>query len=201
MLENYKIRVNNESESKEAQELFEKLGYEIEVFIPIGFPRWLVTTDCGEDYWYSTGFDLCAELSGFKELTLPQLRELVSKSKNEQVLISGADALRSLADGKEVEFKHDTQGWVPCLGLNIEQVVGGLYQLRLKPRTKKIELEIPEPFEPKVGEKYWYLKPNAKDGFDWALYHGDSTDFNQLGAWRTEEEIKQVVAALRGALK
>ncbi|QUV69012.1 hypothetical protein [Acinetobacter baumannii] len=82
-MDNYKIKVKDEAESKEAQELFEKLGYKIEVFIPAGFPRWVATTDSGEDYWYSTGFDFVSELVGFKELNLPQLRDLVVLKRND----------------------------------------------------------------------------------------------------------------------
>lgn len=82
-MDNYKIKVNDEAESKEAQELFEELGYKIEVFVPAGFPRWVATTDSGEDYWYSTGFDFIAGLSKFKELNLPQLRDLVVLKRND----------------------------------------------------------------------------------------------------------------------
>lgn len=120
----------------------------------------------------------------------------------EQGLISGADALRALADGKEVEFLHDSHGWVSALGLNIEQVIGGLFKLRLKPRTIKIEIEIPAPFEPKEGEKYYFLSSNGH-GYDGADYSNDDLDKEYLmfGAWRTEEEIKKVVAAWRGGIK
>lgn len=82
-MDNYKIKVKDEAESKEAQELFEELGYKIEVFVPAGFPRWVATTDSGEDYWYSTGFDFIAGLSKFKELNLPQLRDLVVLKRND----------------------------------------------------------------------------------------------------------------------
>ena len=97
MLGNYKIRVNNESESKEAQDLFEQLGF-----------TWAGDYPENGD-WYS---HLYAEKSScchlpiivwnglgdkFKELTIPELRDLVSKSKpTEQALITGADALRAL---------------------------------------------------------------------------------------------------------
>ncbi|MBJ9903167.1 hypothetical protein [Acinetobacter bereziniae] len=53
-------------------------------------------------------------------------------------LIDGKAALIALANGEEVEFKHDAHGWVTCLGLNIEQVIHGMYQLRLKPRIISI---------------------------------------------------------------
>ena len=33
------------------------------------------------------------------------------------------------------------------------------------------------------------------------FYFGEDESEHQFGAWRTEEEIKQVVAALRGGIK
>ena len=78
-MEKYKIKVNNKAESKEAQVLLEKLGYKPECFYSNErFPRWVETTDAGEEYWYSTGSPLGTSLNGFKELTLPQLRDLVA---------------------------------------------------------------------------------------------------------------------------
>lgn len=254
VMENYKIRVNNESESKEAQELFFELGYswpstgknvQSQFFFLIAYSdgdlNWNTRSQFGTD--------------DSKELTLPQLRDLVVLKRNdvkdtthrdkrdesiyltsdkviyywqgewcksainksndhenyiansltpitqpqEPALISGAEALRALADGKEVEFKHDTQGWVPCLGLNIERVLGGWHQMRLKPQTIKLELELPKPFEPEEGEKYWWINPNAKLGYEWDTNDLERTDFNRIAmsVWRTEDEIKQVVEQLR----
>ncbi|MGN7598583.1 hypothetical protein ACTJLY_15785 [Acinetobacter baumannii] len=202
-MDNYKIKVNDEAESKEAQELFFELGYvwaDTKCQTPMKF-----TTSC-----IYSGFEdgeLCRdyydENPDHQELTIPQLRDLVVLKRNDvkdathedqygdkwlylderhyvylndqwdlpigefleryelkpilpvkkqdPALISGADALRALADGKEVEFKHDTQGWVTCLGLNIERVLGGWHQMRLKPQTIKVELEIPAPYKAKIG--------------------------------------------------
>ena len=57
---------------------------------------------CGADGYCSDNFSD----SGSCELTLPQLRDLVAKSKpTEQGLIGGADALRALADGEFVGFE------------------------------------------------------------------------------------------------
>lgn len=255
MLENYKIKVKDESESKEAQELFFELGYEKSKQC-----NWLVAsciqflaTDgdflhCWDDEKFGGNrFESLAH----KELTLPQIRDLVVLKRNDvkdanyksatdfyyitvdnryyfwngsswclfsadfisglspiidnqinqdPALISGADALRALADGKEVEFKHDTQGWVPCLGLNIEQVVGGLFQLRIKPQTIKLELELPKPFKPnKAGEKYYFIHLDNDNGYSFNYFESKEADacWMQCGAWRTEDEIKQVVEQLR----
>ena len=151
-MNNYKIKVNNEAESKEAQDLFEQLGF-----------KW-AGDHPGNGDWYSHLYaenSICCYLSPyvwgglvdrFKEITLSQLRDLVVlhrkdvkdathtdgerkgflssdgveyfwnaydlewfkakqmtfayekfKPIQEQGLISGADALRALADGKEVQ--------------------------------------------------------------------------------------------------
>ncbi|MBD0440600.1 hypothetical protein HPJ17_06665 [Acinetobacter baumannii] len=70
---------------------------------------------------------------------------------------------------------------------------------RIKPKTILINgIEVPAPFMPKEGDTFYYLNDGEECGYikcehDWAF---DPKDLN-FGAWRTEEEIKQVVAALR----
>lgn len=201
-MENYKIKVNNEAESREAQKLFFQLGYE-----------WY---GCGAAYNQIDGFKFITAYAdemrlamgwgedADKELTLHQLRDLVAQRKNEQGLISGADALRALAENKNVQCsiagKND---WtVDILTITPYYFIGmgsGQFQFRLKPSTIKIELEIPAPFEPKVGEKYWFIADYVSSGYSDTQ---EGTGINSsIGKWRTEEEIKQVVAALRGGIK
>ncbi|KMV07856.1 putative aB1gp47 [Acinetobacter baumannii] len=249
-MDNYKIKVNDEAESKEAQELFFELGYvwaDTKCQTPMKF-----TTSC-----IYSGFEdgeLCRdyydENPDHQELTIPQLRDLVVLKRNDvkdathedqygdkwlylderhyvylndqwdlpigefleryelkpilpvkkqdPALISGADALRALADGKEVEFKHDTQGWVTCLGLNIERVLGGWHQMRLKPQTIKLELELPKPFEPEEDCHVYILDDGKTDGYRRYSYEVHVDKGNTfIGIWRTEDEIKQVVEQLR----
>lgn len=142
----------------------------------------------------------------FQELTLPQLRDLVAQSKNEQGLISGVDALRALADGKEVEFKDGMDKWENIkhhmnLDLSMFLTSPDWMKFRIKPRTIKLELEIPAPFEPKDGEIFWFVSPYTYKGYDSKYFVDDCTGFLLNGVWRTEEEIKQVVEALRGGIK
>lgn len=82
MLGNYKIRVNNEAESKEAQELFFELGYKwcdgkrvqfcwmIYLFVD---EKGYITINGNDDHFLS---------SKEKEITLPQLRDMVSLESN-----------------------------------------------------------------------------------------------------------------------
>lgn len=249
-MDNYKIKVKDEAESKEAQELFFELGY-----------SWLC---CGKyynrigNYTFITAYpDEMLLRMGWggdtdKELTLPQLRDLVVLKRNDvkdancidkkreawylasdgtyyawqyrklcwdtesdacveahdikpitkpqdPALISGADALRALADGKEVEYLEVSEKWRDAKFLTANVLLVGDFSIRLKPKTIKVELELPKPFEPKNGEIYWFVDSTERDGYLSVTFHDDKDDhkYVQFGAYRTEEEIKQVVEQLR----
>lgn len=244
MLGNYKIRVNNKEESKEAQWLFCVLGGSEDSCDRFG----IVCLSGGKVY--TDRVEFFEDYGDCEELTLPQLRDLVVLHRNdmkdathkyiggvaayktvddiaylwtrmgweykgvahdlvtlhkedEQGLISGADALRALADGKEVQCtitgKND---WTKDIyGIQPYYFLGGgvgQFQFRLKPSTVKIEIEIPRPFEPKVGEKYWFIADYTSHGYSDTQ---EGTGINSsIGKWKSEDEIKQVVTALRSAL-
>ncbi|NWK74077.1 hypothetical protein HYG93_07210 [Acinetobacter sp. SwsAc6] len=115
-------------------------------------------------------------------------------------LISGKEALIALANGEEVELQvvgdmnwHDSTQWT------VGELLCFTGKFRLKPRTITINgIEVPAPFEPKDGDKFFYLNDGEEVGYivcthDWGF---DPSELN-FGAWRSEDEIKQVVAALR----
>lgn len=114
-------------------------------------------------------------------------------------LISGKEALIALANGEEVECRALQKNWVNAksdlhpLGLFFDKS----FEFRLKPSTITINgIEVPAPFEPKEGERFYYFSDEYTTGYassDGLGFYGDMS----LGVWRTEEEIKQVVAALR----
>ena len=124
-------------------------------------------------------------------------------------LISNKEALIALANGEEVEVSHPHDKWYEDWeSLNssggkffllylLDETTG--YKFRLKPRTITINnIEVPAPFEPKDGEIFFYLNSFYEFGYDSRIYHSSNVcGFYHLQAWRTEEEIKQVVAALR----
>ena len=122
-------------------------------------------------------------------------------------LISGKDALIALANGEEVEYKdEESKDW----NYDTEQLVLSWikhdhYQFRLKPRTITLNnIEVPAPFEPKDGNKYFFIDPvNSNVGYS-SDYYEDKNEHacqTQFGAWRTESEIKQVVEVLRSIFK
>ena len=115
-------------------------------------------------------------------------------------LISGKEALIALANGEEVEYTNScTPSWheLSVSGISINEIVNPKFnKFRLKPRTITINgIEVPAPFEPKVGEEYWFIADYISSAYSCTQ---EGTGINSsIGKWRTEEEIKQVVAALR----
>ena len=129
----YKIKVNGEAESREAQ-----LGY----FWNIGLAvEHLAVKNLASNFLYAKNGMLtvgCStnnfENSASKEITLEELRNLVNG--NENGLISGADALRALADGKEVEYEFVVdRAWNVVSSMSVNLILNDNFRFRLKPRT------------------------------------------------------------------
>ncbi|EPP3506140.1 hypothetical protein ACUN5M_000318 [Acinetobacter baumannii] len=158
----------------------------------------------GEDVHWDTGEWMdckAAQLTTVTEfLERNESRIVWQRSTQDPALISGADALRALADGKEVEgFSEENEEWIPIVYFSVQEVVNGLYKFRLKPQTIKLELELPKPFEPKVGDIYWFLSPFYSTGYDHCTFANDSADklHVQYGAYRSEDDVKKAVEQLR----
>lgn len=114
-------------------------------------------------------------------------------------MISGKEAFSKAYDGEEVEYKvigdnywcdFSEETWT------IEELKSKNFEFRLKPRTINLNgIEVPAPFEPKEGDEIFILSEVHECGYEklkkW-IFSGMT-----FGAWRTEEEIKQVVEALR----
>ncbi|MDC5618210.1 hypothetical protein OIN82_14400 [Acinetobacter baumannii] len=272
-MDNYKIKVKDEAESKEAQELFFELGYGWNNS-SLGGKTGIKYTDEPTLIATAVSISFCGDMDHFhkfnaKELTLPQLRDLVVLKRNDindathtdgnrrafldsageyhywcfhknewidskyiayliqylrpiqtaqavlndldelreeykdyhkdPALISGAEALRALADGKEVEYRYGTL-WESVTGnqILITAITGDKFEFRLKPQTIKVELELPKPFEPEEDCHVYILDDGKTDGYRRYSYevHGDKGN-TFIGIWRTEEEIKQVVEQFR----
>ncbi|QNY18242.1 hypothetical protein IC765_19525 (plasmid) [Acinetobacter seifertii] len=264
-MDNYKIKVNDEAESKEAQELFFELGYvwaDTKCQTPMKF-----TTSC-----IYSGFEdgeLCRdyydENPDHQELTIPQLRDLVVLKRNDvkdancidkkreawylasdgtyyawqyrklcwdtesdacveahdikpitqpqdPALISGAEALRALADGKEVEYNwlnQKSSKWMliseELKQFNLYEILSGITEFgaikfRLKPQTIKLELELPKPFEPRDGDDCFIVDSEQEDGF-YRFTYSENSGFHQnliqFGAYKTEDDVKKAVEQLR----
>ena len=110
-------------------------------------------------------------------------------------LISGKEALIALANGEEVEYKTKDGEWNP-----IPELLGSM-KMRLKPRTITINgIEVPE-----CGKDYKYGNAmyilNSLEIGEYCMVVLDKADEVPAYWWRTEEEIKQVVSALRSVFK
>lgn len=124
-------------------------------------------------------------------------------------LISGKEALIALANGEDVEYSYKTNpentsfsALTVNSSVRIDEIFSNHHLIfRIKPKTITLNgIEIPAPFEPKIGEKYWIFETSDKNSYSYiSIFENDEQDkcLIKLGAWRTEEEIKQVVAALR----
>ena len=120
-------------------------------------------------------------------------------------MISGKEALEAIMNGQDVEgrlidIKHNHWHDLNDDNFNISHLYNGRCEFRIKPRTITINgIEVPAPFEPKDGEYYFILNPYCDCGYSeekFSIAYAVS-----LGAWRTEDEIKQVVSALRSIFK
>ena len=123
-------------------------------------------------------------------------------------LISREEAKLAWANGKKLQIANIIVGEDfydmddSNTTLNIFDL--DFYQFRLKPRTILINgIEVPAPFEPKEGDGFWHISTENNNGYAWQHFEDKKIDYSyiQFGAWRTEEEIKQVVSALRSVFK
>lgn len=114
-------------------------------------------------------------------------------------------AAQAHLEGKAVQFMTANGDFIDISSdstLGIFDEDGG-YSFRIKPTILNLNIEVPAPFEPKVDDVYWFISPFYSTGYDHCTFSNDIADklHIQYGAWRTEEEMKQVVAAWRKSIK
>ena len=117
-------------------------------------------------------------------------------------LISGKEALIALANGEEVQIWNGNIWWDVEGDYQIDVFLKTERKFRLKPRTITINgIEVPAPFEPKEDCLVYILDDSRQEGFREYDYDIEDTGALFFGVWRTKEEIKQVVSALRSVFK
>ena len=119
---------------------------------------------------------------------------------NEGKLISGKEALIALANGEEVECRAYEKNWINANNKHhtLSLFFDISFQFRLKPRTITINgIEVPAPFEPKEYEDCYMLTDLYEHGYTRTSWKYSKS----VPAWRSKEEIKQVVSALRSIFK
>ena len=115
-------------------------------------------------------------------------------------MISSKEAAAAWIDDIPVEIRYKGTIWMD-LSLNERSFnifKNSNYEFRLKPRTITLNgIEVPAPFEPKDGEYYYHIELGDFCGYKKRGMIAKTCIYSQVGVWRTEEEIKQVVDALR----
>lgn len=113
-------------------------------------------------------------------------------------LLSGKEALIALADGDELEiiFDDGSSGDLCEKFFTLEIFKDKSVKFRLKPQTVKITIEVPKCGASYKPNTYIYVL-NSLDPKEYTKIILDESDEVPAYWWRTEEEIKKVVAELR----
>ena len=117
-------------------------------------------------------------------------------------LISGKDALESILNGIDVQYLNPFNQWDDsAIAISVMDFLDCKFKFRLKPRTITINgVEVPE-----CGKDYKYGNAmyilNSLEIGEYCMVVLDKADEVPAYWWRTEEEIKQVVEALRSIFK
>lgn len=159
---------------------------------------------------WDTESDACVEAHDIKPINQPQAPALISGAEAELVAqakkfitsdhLNRFEAAEAHLEGHPVQFMLANGDFIDITSdttLGIFEKDGG-YSFRLKPQTIKLELELPKPFEPEEDCHVYILDDGKTDGYRRYSYevHGDKGN-TFIGIWKTEDEIKQVVAQLR----
>ena len=121
-------------------------------------------------------------------------------------LISGKEAFDAAFNGVSAQWRwaNKYEDWRELkaeTAFSINELKGDVCEFRLKPHTITINgIEVPAPFEPKCMEDFYVIDGTHSQGW----INGNPVNPSlSIGnpKWRTEDEIKQVVAALREVFK
>ena len=113
-------------------------------------------------------------------------------------LISGKDALIALANGEEVQIKcvKDDE-WYDSTLWTVRELLRWQGEFRLKPRTITLNgIEVPACGDDYKPHTFMFVL-NSLDPCEYSKIILDESDEIPFYWWKSEEEIKQVVAALR----
>lgn len=200
-MKEYSVKVNGEeSKIREALSILNKLGYS--AWAKEQTPEWFINRRAG---WFHFGHENKKiewdhkGVEPYREaITMDQLRTMTNQ---QQRLIGGAEAKLAWAKGEQVEYKGNiVNKWVILGNHNPLSVFDDEdFVFRIKPNTLTINIKIPAPFVPKEGEECCYLSDESIDGYHTVDYNSERYSNMAYGLYRPCD-IKQVVAALRGAL-
>ncbi|MGQ1316570.1 hypothetical protein ACT400_12905 [Acinetobacter baumannii] len=177
--------------------------------------RLFISDSQGELNLYKTADDVfyvfSKELKGWDKSRAVNINTegLVKKGiEKDPALISGDVALANVHK-HIVQYLHDDEPygrWTTITDNLWSQYHLGMFldpdtkfKFRFKPQTIKVELELPKPFEPQVGEWYFFVSTENDCGYSTDKFEGLDRDViqTQFGAYRTANEVEQVVEQLR----
>ena len=113
-------------------------------------------------------------------------------------LLHHEDMLLALLAGKEVEFWNDSTNQFELFQVGshrLDMFHQPERKFRLKPEIVKFEIELPKPFKPKVGDKYYYLDVRSLTGYNCDWFDDAVSDMQNImyGAWKEKSDIESVV--------
>lgn len=131
-------------------------------------------------------------------------------------LINSQEVFAALSQGRDVLWRSPewstTDTWHSLLTgllLTAEEIATATYHredtgsdqkivFKIAPQTITINgIELPAPFKPKEGEKFWFIHSDSSLRYESYIRGSVEEVYQQYGAWRTEEEIIHVSAALK----
>ncbi|WP_104472220.1 hypothetical protein [Acinetobacter indicus] len=117
-------------------------------------------------------------------------------------LISGKEAKLAWANGERIEYyKGNLDEWFEVRGNTFVSVFDIMDNFRIKPRTITINgIEVPACGADYKPHTFMFVL-NSLEPCEYSKIILDDSDEVPPYWWRTEEEIKQVVAALRQVLE
>ena len=160
-MQNYKVKVQNHSEGMEAQDLFLKMGYEKGVCSTGGYPALIIATP--ESRFQKTPYSSRATSlnheahSQYKEITLPELRAMVSVQKYEE-LAKKYDGVKTKQLPNGIQFKKSKTSVTiyPSTGTIVSDVCGKINVLK-KAGIGKLDHEMNKHFSVITPKQKEYL--------------------------------------------
>ena len=112
-------------------------------------------------------------------------------------IMNGAVARKAWGDGESLLIDNIdllTQSWVELTPETPLSVFSNPnLRFKVKPPFIINGVKTPHPFTPKKGESFFTIHPLSRTGWTKVVYDGGY--YLQYGAWRTQEEIEEVVKA------
>ena len=118
-------------------------------------------------------------------------------------MMTGKEALIALANGEDVEWRHPEREWfkAPKTNMNTCHFFSSIYEFRLNPRAITINgIEVPARGDDYKPHTFMFVL-NSLEPCEYSKIILDESDEIPFYWWESEEEIKQVVAALRSVFK